>query len=227
MVKRVRWEGVRLSKKLVYSIILVLLVNVATELILVMLYNLFFSSINHITFTLPFIHLTKFFSTGLVILLLVYRHIHFTEKGKYIFRVLLSVSIVGIIISVFSFNVVTEKNLLKYRVVYPYFYDWEDVDHVETKIYRDDAVARSKNVSRFTPLKVHIKYNIHLKNGASFNAWDNIDNVYELHRLVLNQHIDVQYNEMDLESFVSKYTSDFKEDMPKIKYIFYGVNDKN
>jgi len=214
-----------LTKNIIYILIIIIIPYVLTEPLLQLLYSLFFSSDTYITHTLPFISVAKYFATAIVIILISNRYIHLTQLGKYVFPIMLTVCMIGFMISSLSFNTVSDAKLLKYRVILPFSYTWEDVDHVETKIYRDNAVARSKNVSRFTPLKVHIKYNIHFKNGASFNAWDNVDNVYELHNFVLDQHIDVQYNEMDLISFEQKYTSDFKNDMPKIKYIFYGINE--
>src|SRR5699024_10487411 len=98
-------------------------------------YSLFFSSDTYITHTLPFISVAKYFATAIVIILISNRYIHLTQLGKYVFPIMLTVCMIGFMISSLSFNTVSDAKLLKYRVILPFSYTWEDVDHVETKIY--------------------------------------------------------------------------------------------
>lgn len=216
-----------LLKKLLLTFISLIIIYLTTEWIIRGIYSLFIRSDKYLTFTLPLIQLTKYFIMATVILLTVMRYMSLAPAGKKILPIFLVISVTGIIVSSLCFNAVSEEKLLKYRVIWRTVYTWDDVDYVKPKVYREDPMARPNRVNQYAPLKVYTKYYVHFKDGSVMNAWENIPSVYELHKFVLKNKIDVTYNEMEIESFEQKYTSYFKNEMPEAKFIFYGKTKSN
>ena len=185
------------------------------------IYYAFVRSDDHLTFHLPYIHLTKYFVIGFVIVLFLYRHLNLTAFGKKILPLFLILTIAGMFVTPLWFQSVTEEKITKFRVVNPTTYSWDEVEYVETKIHRENRVARSRRTSRSRPLTVYTEYNLHFTNGSVLNVWEDLDTVYELHQFVLAQGVEIADTDRELESFRQAYTSYFKDDLSKAEFILY------
>lgn len=88
-------------------------------------------------------------------------------------------------------------------------------------------MSRPNNVSQFKPLKTYTKYYIQFKDGSTINAWESLSSVYRLHEFVVENNVNVKYEARKLQFFEQNYTSYFKKDMSKAKFIFYGMVDSD
>ena len=204
-------------KKLVWSVISIYFL---LDFILRGVYYAFVRSDNHLTFRVPYLHLTKYFVIGFVIVLFLYRTLNLTDFGKKILPLFLNITIAGMLVTALWFQSVTEENITKFRVVNSTTYSWDEVEYVETKIYRKSHVGRSRRTSH-QPRPVYTEYNLHFTNGSVLNVWEDLDTVYELHQFVLVQGVEIADTDRELESFRQAYTSYFKDDMSKAEFILY------
>ena len=184
------------------------------------IYYAFVRSDDHLTFHLPYIHLTNYFVIGFVIVLFLYRHLNLTDFGEKILPLFLNITIAGMFVTALWFQSVTEEAITKFRVVNSTTYSWDEVEYVETKIYRESRVGRSRRTSH-QPLKVYTEYNLHLTNGSVLNVWEDLDTVYELHQFVLAQGVEIADTDREIESFRQAFTSYFKDDLSKAEFILY------
>ena len=181
------------------------------------IYYAFVRSDDHLTFHLPYIHLTKYFVIGFVIVLFLYRHLNLTDFGEKILPLFLILTIAGVFVTALWFQSVTEEKITKFRVVNSTTYSWDEVEYVEPKIYRQNPVYQSRRTRR----TVYTEYNLHFTNGSVLNVWEDLDTVYELHQFVLAQGVEIADTDRELESFRQAYTSYFKDDLSKAEFILY------
>ena len=181
------------------------------------IYYAFVRSDDHLTFHLPYIHLTKYFVIGFVIVLFLYRHLNLTDFGEKILPLFLILTIAGMFVTPLWFQSVTEEKITKFRVVNSTTYSWDEVEYVEPKIYRQNPVYQSRRTRR----TVYTEYNLHFTNGSVLNVWEDLDTVYELHQFVLAQGVEIADTDRELESFRQAYTSYFKDDLSKAEFILY------
>ena len=207
-------------KNLVWPAISIFIIYFLFDFILRGIYYAFVRSDDHLTFHVPYIHLTKYFVIGFVIVLFLYRHLNLTAFGKKILPLFLILTIAGMFVTPLWFQSVTEEKITKFRVVNPTTYSWDEVEYVETKIHRENPVYRSRRTSH-QPLTVYTEYNLHFTNGSVLNVWEDLDTVYELHQFVLAQGVEIADTDRELESFRQSYTSYFKDDLSKAEFIFY------
>ena len=184
------------------------------------IYYAFVRSDDHLTFHVPYLHLTKYFVIGFIIVLFLYRSLNLTDFGEKILPLFLILTIAGMFVTPLWFQSVTEEKITKFRVVNPTTYSWDEVEYVEPKIYRKNSVARSRRTSHL-PLKTYTEYNLHFTNGSVLNVWEDLDTVYELHQFVLAQGVEIADTDRELESFRQAYTSYFKDDLSKAEFILY------
>ena len=184
------------------------------------IYYAFVRSDEHLTFRVPYLHLTKYFVIGFVIFLFLYRSLDLTDFGKKILPLFLILTIAGALVTALWFQSVTEETITKFRVINSTTYSWDEVEYVETKIYRDNQVYRSRRTSH-QPVKTHTEYNLHFTNGSVLNVWEDLDTVYELHQFVLAQGVEIADTDRELESFRQTFTSYFKDDLSKAEFILY------
>src|SRR5690606_11466421 len=135
-----------------------LIVYVFTDNILRGIYQLFIRSENHLTIHLPLIHVTKYFIIAFIVILFLYSYINIATAGKKVFLIFMFISILEIIVTPLWFNAVSKDKITKFRVIWPTVYEWDEVDHVETKVYREDGMSRPSGVNQYAPLKVYKKY---------------------------------------------------------------------
>ena len=204
-------------KKLVWSAISIYFL---LDFILRGIYYAFVRSDNHLTFRVPYLHLTKYFVIGFVIVLFLYRTLNLTDFGKKILPLFLNITIAGMLVTALWFQSVTEENITKFRVVNPTTYSWDEVEYVEPKIYRKNQLVGSRRTSH-QRRKVYTEYNLHFTNGLVLNVWEDLDTVYELHQFVLAQGVEIADTDRELESFRQAYTSYFKDDLSKAEFIIY------
>ena len=181
------------------------------------IYYAFVRSDDHLTFHVPYIHLTKYFVIGFVIVLFLYRHLNLTDFGEKILPLFLILTIAGVFVTALWFQSVTEEKITKFRVVNSTTYSWDEVEYVEPKIYRQNPVYQSRRTRR----TVYTEYNLHFTNGSVLNVWEDLDTVYELHQFVLAQGVEIADTDRELESFRQAYTSYFKDDLSKAEFILY------
>ena len=132
----------------------------------------------------------------------------------------LIITVAGMFVTSLWFQSVTEEKITKFRVVNLTTYSWDEVEYVETKIYSESRVGRSRRISH-QPLTVHTEYNLHFTNGSVLNVWEDLDTVYELHQFVLAQGVEIANTDRELESFRQAFTSYFKDDLSKAEFILY------
>ena len=169
------------------------------------------------------VHLTKYFATAAVLILVFKHYVTLASAGEKLIPIIFIISITGILITSLWFNAVNEEKLVKYRIVWTSVNTWGEVDSVTPKIYREDPMSRTNNVNQFKPLKTHTEYHIQFKNGTTINARENLSSVYQLHKFVVENNVNVNYDNRKLQFFEQNYTSYFKKGMPKAKFIFYGI----
>ena len=181
------------------------------------IYYAFVRSDNHLTFRVPYLHLTKYFVIGFVIVLFLYRTLNLTDFGKKILPLFLILTIAGALVTALWFQSVTEETITKFRVINSTTYSWDEVEYVEPKIYRQNPVYQSRRTRR----TVYTEYNLHFTNGLVLNVWEDLDTVYELHQFVLAQGVEIADTDRELESFRQAFTSYFKDDLSKAEFILY------
>ena len=181
------------------------------------IYYAFVRSDDHLTFHVPYLHLTKYFVIGFIIVLFLYRSLNLTDFGEKILPLFLILTIAGVFVTALWFQSVTEEKITKFRVVNSTTYSWDEVEYVEPKIYRQNPVYQSRRTRR----TVYTEYNLHFTNGSVLNVWEDLDTVYELHQFVLAQGVEIADTDRELESFRQAYTSYFKDDLSKAEFILY------
>ena len=207
-------------KGLKTTAISIFIIRYLFDFILRGIYYAFVRSDEHLTFRVPYLHLTKYFVIGFVIFLFLYRSLDLTDFGKKILPLFLNITIAGALVTALWFQSVTEETITKFRVVNSTTYSWDEVEYAEPKIYRESRVGRSRRTSH-QPVKTHTEYNLHFTNGLVLNVWEDLDTVYELHQFVLAQGIEIADTDRELESFRQAFTSYFKDDLSKAEFILY------
>lgn len=211
-----------LLKKIMVRLIWLLLIFIFTGWIVRGIYHVVFQSSEYISFASPMVHLTKYFASALFIFIMIYRYFTLTRLGKIIIPSLIVLSIFGLLVSSLWFNAVNEKEIVKFRVIYPIKYSWGDVDYVSSEIYHESRSGIKKR-HRMKPRRVIAKYNIHLINGSSINIWSNHLSIYTMHQFVIENEIDVKYL-TEAETFDQNFKSYFGKELPMAHFVF-GIKE--
>lgn len=199
--------------KFIKFIIIMALVYSLSGPIISSIYNLTIKG--HIIYTLPYINAVKFFATACVFMYVIYKFMNFTYEGRKIVPYLLFIAVSGLMVSISSFNYVSEDKLIEYRMFIPFKQQWDEIDYVDTHIYK---VKSQKNKKP----KVRIKYLFVFESGKKMNVWSNVSDNMILHEYILNENLPIHHNDMKLERFIVDYEPEFNGDMESIVYMFYG-----
>lgn len=195
-----------------------------TEWIIRGIYSIFIRS-DYIIFSLPYVHLTKYFVVFFICIILFKRYGEITSEGKKILPIFSSISIIGILVTSLWFNAITDQILVKYRTIWWEVHEWDEVDYIQTEILVKKSNNRPTNSRSYKRSKVDEKYVIHFDDGSVINAWENVSSVYNLHHFVMNKNIDVKYTN-EVETFNQNYKHHFKNELQKAKFIFLGIDKK-
>lgn len=204
------------------SIIAVSLIGIhlLTEPVLRGLYYLVLKGNGYLALATPLIHTTKYFAIALFLTFLFRRFSTLTSAGKKFVPVILILSVAGLLTTSLWFNAVDEEKIVRYRILVPIVKTWEEVDYVSSAIFMENPMSRPKQVNQLAPLKLYTKYHIHFNDGSKINVWNNLDAMYELHQMILENNVNVKYATKNLAYFDQNYSSHFKKALPKAHSVF-------
>lgn len=175
-----------------------------------------FRSSDYIVFYAPLVYLAKFFVAFIIVLLFIKRHAELTRAGEIFIPVALIISLIMILLSTLWFQAADEERIVVHRAGWHQVKEWNEVEHVATSIEKKEIRNR-----RTRKVKVIPKYQLCFTDNSCVNVWSKVDKVYDLHQVVEEKGIPIEYQTiMKKEKFETRYSSYFRRHMNEATEIF-------
>lgn len=121
-----------------------------------------------------------------------------------------------ILLSTLWFQAADEERIVVHRAGWHQVKEWNEVEHVATSIEKKEIRNR-----RTRKVKVIPKYQLCFTDNSCVNVWSKVDKVYDLHQVVEEKGIPIEYQTiMKKEKFETRYSSYFRRHMNEATEIF-------